>query len=165
MLGHSTLDLSAAVGRFAVTYVRSVCAQSHVGFVETSSGEDVLAIDGLIQYREGDLRVQIKGTTQKSLTPQTGTIDFAIDEKWRDKWLRNGKPTYFIYVLMEKHVPAWFDCQPTLTHAGAFALWARIDNLSPAATHVQFDRTQRFTADTVGAWHESVYGEGYGGAT
>lgn len=163
MLDHSTLDLPAAVGRFAVAYVRKVCAQAHIGFIETAPGEDVLAIDGVIQYPKVDVRVQIKGSTQPSLAPQTGTLSFAIESKWREKWARNGSPTYFIYVLMEREINSWFEYEQTNTLAGAYALWTRIDNLSEMATHVEFDRTQRFTADTVGAWYQAIYTTGYGG--
>lgn len=163
MLGHSTLDLSAAVGRYAVAYVRKVCAQAHTGFVETSPGEDVLAVDGVIQYPSIDLRVQIKGSTQPSLAPQSGTLSLAIEDKLRAKWRRNGPPAYLIYVLIEEDVKAWFEYEPTNTLAGAYALWSRIDDLPSTATHVEFDRTRRFTADAVGAWYEGVYVTSYGG--
>lgn len=160
---HNTLDLSAAVGRYAVAYVREVCAQAHVGFKETSAGEDLLAVDGSIEYPALDLRVQIKGSTTPSLAPQAGTLNFAIKDSWREKWQRNALPTYFIYVLMEKDIKAWFEYERTNTQAGAYALWSRVDNLSGTATHVEFDRTQRFKSDTVGAWYEGVYMSGYGG--
>ncbi len=161
MLDHRTLDLGAAVGRYAVAYVRKVCAQAHIGFVETSAGEDVLAIDGLIQYPYADVRIQIKGSTGPSLTPQQGQLSFAIEDKWREKWERNGLPTYFIYVLMERDVPDWFQYDPSYTLAGAYALWARIDRLPSDATHVIFDRAERFTAATVSDWYQTLL-DGYG---
>jgi len=162
MLDHKTLDLSAAVGRYAVAYVRKVCAQAHIGFVETSAGEDVIAVDGLIQYPSADLRVQIKGSTGPSLQVQNGQLSFAVEEAWRKKWRRNGLPTYFIYVLMEHDIAAWFAYNPSDTLAGAYALWARVDDLADDATHVFFDRADRFTAETVGAWFQDL-NVGYGG--
>jgi hypothetical protein len=161
MLDHQTLDLPAAVGRYAVAYVRKVCSQAHIGFSETSPGEDVLAIDGRIEYPVLDVRVQIKGSTHYSMQKQAGTISVEIEEKWRDKWGRNGSPTYFIFVLMESEVDLWFRYDASNTLAGAYALWARIDNLPPEASHVVLDRTQRFTAETVGAWNQYL-NKGYG---
>ncbi|MEV0803450.1 DUF4365 domain-containing protein [Kribbella sp. NPDC050281] len=163
MLDHQTLNLSAAVGRYAVAYVRKVCSQAHIGFTEPPSGEDVLAIDGWLSYHSFDVRVQIKGSTHYSLQKGHGLISFGIEEKWRQKWRRNGQPTYFILVLMEKEVDQWFQYDPCATLAGAYALWARIDNLDPDATSVALDRAQRFTVQTVGAWHDDLnkgYGEG-----
>lgn len=164
-VSHQTLDLSAAVGRYAVSYVRKVCAQAHVGFCETSPGEDVLAVDGLIQYPSIDLRVQIKGSTSPSLsvTGPDRTLSFAIgDGSWRYKWQRNGLPTYFIYVLMERDVDRWFTYNHADTIAGAVALWARVDNLADDATHVIFRRSDRFTPDTVDGWYQDVVRD-YGG--
>lgn len=163
MQSHRTLSSSDAVGRFAVAYVRKVCAHAHVGFEETSPGEDVLALDGKIACSGLDFRVQIKGTTGASLKMQAGTLSYAIEEKWREKWRQNLLPTYFIYVLLEKPAQSWLQYDPTNTLAGAYALWSRIDNLSPTATHVVFDRTDRFTAKTVGAWHDGVLVAGFGG--
>ncbi len=165
MATHSTLDLPAAVGRFAVSYVRKVCAQAHIGFDETSSGEDVLAVDGTIQYPVLGVRVQIKGSTGPSLTPQTGSLSMPIEPKWREKWRRNGPPVFMIYVLMEHEISSWLAQQPTNTLAGAYALWSRIDNIDLDAESVVFDRTQRFSAETVGEWYESVVLKGYGGGT
>lgn len=161
MLDYQTLDLPGAVGRYAVAYVRKVCSQAHIGFSESSPGEDVLAIDGRIEFPRLDVRVQIKGSTHYSMQKPEGVISVAIEDKWREKWRRNGQPTYFIFVLMESEVDLWFRYDPSNTLAGAYALWERIDNLAPDATHVTFDRTRRFTVQTVGAWNEDL-NKGYG---
>lgn len=158
---HRTLDKSAAVGRYAVAYVRKVCAQAHIGFMETSPGEDVLAVDGLITYQSVDVRVQIKGSTKPSLVVPNGKLRFAIEPKWREKWRLNVNPTYLIYVLMERQVEAWFQYDPTSTTAGAYALWTRIDNMAGDVTEVEFNRSQRFTSATVSTWSEAVL-NGYG---
>ena len=62
---------------------------------------------------------------------------------------------------MERDVPDWFQYDPSYTLAGAYALWARIDRLPSDATHVIFDRAERFTAATVSDWYQTLL-DGYG---
>jgi hypothetical protein len=66
-------------------------------------------------------------------------------------------------VLIERDVPAWFEYGQTNTLVGAYALWTRVDNLLDDADAVVFDRADRFTAATVGAWYQGELSEGYGG--
>ena len=158
---HKTLNLSDAVGRYAMAYVRKVCAQAHVGFSETSPGEDVLAIDGRIEYYTVDVRIQVKGSTKYSTHKTAGLIRVAVKDEWRRKWRKNGQPTYFIFVLMERQVAKWFEYFPGTTMAGAVAYWARIDNLPKSATHIVVDRRHRFTKATVRGWGKDIQ-QGYG---
>jgi hypothetical protein len=160
-MSHQTLDLPAAVGRNAVAYVRKVCAQAHIGFNETSAGEDFLAIDGTIEYPEQSVRVQIKGTTTRSLTA-TGDLSMLIEDTWRRKWQRNKGATYMIWVLMSRDIDTWFSYQECDTLASSFALWARVDQLPETATHINFDRTVRFTPATIGAWGRQLNEAGFG---
>jgi hypothetical protein len=48
--GIATLDTNRAKSRFGVAYVRAVCSQAGVGFQETSPDEDVLAVDGNVEF-------------------------------------------------------------------------------------------------------------------
>lgn len=155
------MKFTDAIGRYGVAYVAKVCAQAHVGFSETGPGQDVLAIDGRLEFAPLDVRVQIKGTTQYSLQRQDGLISFPIEEGWRNKWRQNQGPAYFILVLLEHEVEEWFVYDECTTLAGAYALWARIDNIPADATHLHLDRRQRFTAETVSAWNDDLYA-GYG---
>ncbi|WP_103348897.1 hypothetical protein [Amycolatopsis sp. CA-128772] len=60
----ATLDANRAKSRFGVAYVRAVCSQAGVGFQETSPDEDVLAVDGCVEFEIAAARVQIKCTGQ-----------------------------------------------------------------------------------------------------
>ncbi|CAM3323411.1 DUF4365 domain-containing protein [Nocardioides dubius] len=161
-MSHQTLDLSAAVGRNAVAYVSKVCAQAHIGLTETRAGEDVLAIDATIDYHEQGIRVQIKGTTGRSLVAHGGQFTVPIEDAWREKWQRNRSAAYFILVLMSRDVDSWFALGATETLAASYALWARVDDLPDTATHVVFDRSVRFSSETLAGWHQQLMTAGYG---
>jgi hypothetical protein len=55
----ATLTPNGAKARFGVAYLRAICSHAGVGFTETSADEDVLAIDGSIEFELGSVRVQV----------------------------------------------------------------------------------------------------------
>src|SRR5437764_2962434 len=58
----ATLTANGAKARFGVAYLRAVCSHAGVGFQEVSVDEDVLAIDGMINFDLAEVRVQVKCT-------------------------------------------------------------------------------------------------------
>lgn len=151
----ATLSETTAKSRFGVTYFKALCAQAHVGFNETPTDEDVLALDGIIPFEEATVSVQIKCTSQFSLRGTT-TATWPADIAWRDKWAKAKLPVYFVLVIVDKDYRMWLDHsahQHTLSRAAAF--WVRIDPLS-RAENITVPRSQRLTADTFQEWWSDV---------
>ncbi|WP_165036505.1 DUF4365 domain-containing protein [Candidatus Protofrankia californiensis] len=101
------LDLSGAIGRYGVSYVRKVCAHAHIPFSENSPDEDIFALDGEIKFIEGSIRVQIKGTTQWTLNGGRSTLAFPVGEDWRKKWRMQHNPAFLIVVLLKREEIDW----------------------------------------------------------
>src|SRR4051812_2064570 len=117
-----TLDPNRAIGRYGVAYVRKVCAHAHIGFDETSPDEDVLALDGQINFSATPVRVQIKTTTQWSLTSARGELLLPIQADWARKWRAQINPTFLIAVLLAKDIDSWSAYESSETRLGAYAL-------------------------------------------
>lgn len=161
MLQHETLGANTAIGRFGAAYVRKICSHAHVGFVENAADEDVLAIDAEIQFAPVSTRIQIKTSTQYSLSKQSGLINMPLKSEWVAKWRDNIHPAYLVLVLLDQEVSSWTVYNDDHTFTNAYALWARVDTLPAEADHLALDRRNRFTPSTVGAWHDYLLG-GYG---
>ena len=158
------LDLSNAIGRYGVAYFSSVCAQAHFGFSENRPGEDVLALDGEIGFDGVAARVQIKTTTQWSLSGRGTQLQFNVEEGWREKWRRQRVPAFLVVVLLERSIDKWVAEQGQLTLLHSHALWARIDNIDAEATHVDLNRQNRFSSNTLRDWSIIVDAAFEGGA-
>lgn len=153
------LDLSGAIGRYGVSYVRKVCAHAHVPFGENSADEDIFALDGDIKYLEGSIRVQIKGTTQWSLKNGRESLYFPIEDEWREKWRRQINPAYLVVVLLARDELDWVRYEEQFTVLNSYALWSRIDGIDEGTTSVELKRTRRFTAETIDDWHSTLISE------
>ncbi|WP_086819179.1 DUF4365 domain-containing protein [Allokutzneria sp. NRRL B-24872] len=153
--GVATLDTNRAKSRFGIAYVRAVCSQAGVGFQETSADEDVLAVDGTVEFEVGPARVQVKCTGQFRLKGGP-TATWSIDESWRRRWTRSGVPVYFVLVIVDPDDQiSWLQHQDEATLHCAAAFWVRVDTL-PAGQNIAVPKAQRLTADTLRAWMEDV---------
>src|SRR5687768_16882211 len=94
----ATLSANGSKARFGVAYVRAVCSQAGVGFKETSIDEDVLAIDGEIDFAVAAARVQIKCTGQFRINGGGDTATWPAEPAWWTKWHRSKVPVYFVVV-------------------------------------------------------------------
>jgi hypothetical protein len=151
----ATLDANRAKSRFGVAYVRAVCSQAGVGFQETSPDEDVLAVDGSVEFEIAPARVQVKCTGQFRLKGGSRAT-WPIDNSWRQRWTRSGVPVYFVLVIVDPDDQLlWLHHQDEATLHRAAAFWVRVDTI-PAGQNIAVPKAQRLTADTLWLWAEEV---------
>lgn len=149
------MDTSRAKSRFGVAYVRAVCSQAGVGFQETSPDEDVLAVDGSVDFEIAPARVQVKCSGQSRLKGGS-TATWPIRESWRQRWQRSGVPVYFVLVIVDPDDQvSWLHHQDKATLHRAAAFWVRLDTL-PDGQNIAVPKAQRLTADTLRSWAEDV---------
>lgn len=151
----TTLSPNLRKGRYGIAYFQNVCAQFGVGFDETSPDEDVLAIDGTVQFPALPVRIQVKCT--KKAFGQTGSLSWPVTVEWKAKWSKNFGPAYFVVVLVPNDVPAdWitYDGADCTMHRSA-AYWARIEPDSMGSS-ITIRRTNRLTPDTLGEWNADL---------
>lgn len=151
----ATLDSNRAKSRFGVAYVRAVCSQAGVGFQETSPDEDVLAVDGNVEFEIACARVQVKCTGQFRLKGGA-TATWPIDEAWRQRWKRSGLPVYFVLVIVDPDDQvSWLQHHDEATLHRAAAFWVRVDALQEGQ-NITVPKSQRLTADTLQLWADDV---------
>ncbi len=150
-----TLGPNGAKARFGAAYLRAVCSHAGVGFDETSPDEDVLAVDGNVEFAVGSARVQIKCTGQFRINGgETATWPSEIG--WINKWSKSKTPVYFVLVVVDPdEQPAWLEHLDDGTMHRAAAYWVRVNGLPPEAKIV-IPKVQRFTADTLKIWAAEV---------
>jgi hypothetical protein len=151
----STLSPNARKGRYGIAYFQNVCAQFGVGFDETSPDEDVLAIDGTVQFPALPVRIQVKCT--KKVFGSTGVMSWPVTEEWKAKWSKNFGPAYFVVVQVPNDVPGdWIDYNGAgITTHRSTAYWARIDPASMGAS-ITIPRTNRLTAESLASWNADL---------
>lgn len=153
--GAATLSANRAKSRFGVAYVRAVCSQAGVGFEETGPDEDVLAVDGNVEFEIAPARVQVKCTGQFRLKGGS-TATWPIDDSWRQRWNRSGLPVYFVLVIVDPDdQKSWLYHHDEATLNRAAAFWVRVDTI-PDAQNIVVPKVQRLTADTLQLWAEEV---------
>jgi hypothetical protein len=132
-----------------------VCSQAGVGFDETSIDEDVLAIDGKIDFAVAPVRVQVKCTGQFRIDSGT-TATWPAEDGWWEKWHKSAVPVYFVVLIVdpdEQH--RWLEHRRdgTMHHAAAF--WVRVDQMSEGPG-IAVPKKQRLTAETLSQWAADV---------
>lgn len=151
----ATLGPNRAKSRFGVAYVRAVCSQAGVGFQETSPDEDVLAVDGTVDFEVACARVQVKCTGRFRIKGSS-TATWPIEESWQQRWNRSGLPVYFVLVIVDPDDQvSWMLHQDQVTLHRAAAFWVRVDTL-PDGRNISVPKAQRLTADTLSQWAEDV---------
>lgn len=138
-----------------MAYFQNVCAQFGVGFDETAPDEDVLAIDGAVQFAELPVRIQIKCTKKPFGANQQ--LAWPVSETWKSKWRQNLGPAYFVVVQVPNDLPdqwiAYDQTDSTLLYATAY--WSRIDGHSPDAS-IAVSRSNRLTSQTLAEWNDDL---------
>lgn len=124
----STLEANRAKSRFGVAYVRAVCAQAGLGFLETSPDEDVLAIDCLVWVATAPVMVQVKCTSQFKINGGR-TATWPVELAWREKWQKCALPVYFVLVVVDEQQMRWMDHHADGTVHRAAAFWVRVNQL------------------------------------
>jgi hypothetical protein len=151
----ATLTTNGAKARFGVAYLRAVCSPAGGGFTEISVDEDVLAIDGMINFSLAEVRVQVKCTGKFRINGGR-TATWPAEDAWWDKWQRCGLPAYFVLVVLDPDDQAsWLHHHDEGTLHRAAAFWVRVDNMS-VGPGITVPKTQRLTADTLRQWDEDL---------
>ncbi|WP_226961289.1 MULTISPECIES: DUF4365 domain-containing protein [Streptomyces] len=150
----STLDASAAKGRYGVAYVRSIFSQAAVGFNETSPDEDAIAVDGSLEFAIAAARVQVKCSSQFKIAGKSATWNSELH--WRESWATSRVPVYFILVILEHNDASnWIQHHATGTDHKAAAFWVRVNEVTPS-DKIVVPKTQRLTVETLTQWEKEV---------
>lgn len=153
--GVAILDANRAKSRFGIAYVRAVCSQAGVGFQETSADEDVLAVDGSVEFEIAPARAQVKCTGQFRLKGGA-TATWPVDDSWRRHWKKSGLPVYFVLVIVDPDDQLqWLHHHDDATLHRAAAFWVRVDTLREGQ-NIVVPKSQRLTADTLQLWAEDL---------
>lgn len=150
-----TLSTRGSKARFGVAYLRAICSHAGVGFTETSIDEDVLAIDGKIEFDIAEARVQVKCTGQFRIKGGE-TASWPTESSWWQKWRKSKIPVYFILLVVDPdRQPQWLDHRDDGTLYRAAAFWVRVDRMSEG-TSIKVPKEQRLTAETLSEWAADV---------
>lgn len=150
-----TLGPNGSKARFGAAYVRSVCSHAGVGFTETTIDEDVLAIDGTVDFAVSPARIQIKCTGQFKIAGGQ-SAGWQADETWWGKWHRSRIPVYFVLVVVDPDDQlVWLEHNDEGTLNRAAAFWVRVDQLSDRS-RIRVPKNQRLTAGTLTQWAAEV---------
>lgn len=132
--------------------MRITCAHAGYGMDETTSDEDVRAIDGTVNFRVGSAHFQVKCTT-KSFSPKSESITWPITEGWVDSWRRAMAPVYFVIVKV-KTQDLWTQHLDAHTMLDATAFWTPVP-LDIKRKSIVVPRASRFTTETLRQWASS----------
>jgi Domain of unknown function (DUF4365) len=147
----ATLSSTGSKARFGAAYVRAICSHAGVGFTETTIDEDVLAVDGTVDFAAASVRVQIKCTGQYRITSGK-TASWHAEESWWGKWHQSRVPVYFVLVVVDPDDQlAWLEHKDEGTLHRAAAFWVRVDQL-PDRSRIRVPKSQRLTAATLTQW-------------
>lgn len=150
-----TLSSNGSKSRFGAAYVRAICSQAGVGFQETSPDEDVLAVDGTVDFAVSPVRVQIKCTGRFRISGGK-TATWQAEESWLGNWHQSKIPVYFVLVVVDPDDQlAWLEHQDDGTLHRAAAFWVRVDQL-PDVSRIVVPKNQRLTVDTLPLWDAEV---------
>jgi hypothetical protein len=150
-----TLSPNGSKARFGAAYVRAICSHAGVGFDETTIDEDVLAVDGSVNFATCPARVQIKCTGKFRISGGR-TATWKAEESWFGKWQQSMIPVYFVLVVVDPDdQQAWLHHQDDGTLHRTAAFWVRVDQMSNPR-QIMVPKTQRLTAGTLAVWADQV---------
>lgn len=140
--------------RFGVGYVQALSAHAGLGFVETGSDQDVLAVDCTIGFPEATVQVQVKCTSTLKLHGRSAS--WHIKPTWNKLWNVSKGPVYLVIVMVPKDFDAWIDHSLNGTNLSkTAAFWVRVDNQSISGS-VNVPKSQRLTVDSFPIWRQDM---------
>lgn len=150
--GPGTLDSNRRKARYGVSYLRSVCSQAGVGVMETGVDEDVLAIDCVLTFPEGQVVVQVKCTSGKTISGKRAAV--SLKPEWCEKWAKQKGPVYLLLVIVPADVEVWLTHHPKGTAHASAAFWVRVHG--DEGTSVTVPKAQRLTSATFDIWNAEM---------
>jgi hypothetical protein len=148
------MDDNICKARYGLSYVRSICDQAGLSLLENPPDADVLAVDCYVVFRESQVRVQVKCTSQWSIGGSS--LTWPVEEGWVRKWDDSLSPVYFVVVIVPNDRKLWIchdGANGTLHRSAAF--WVR---LVPGMTKdsIRVPKDQRLMATTMDVWHKDL---------
>lgn len=151
LLPESRFDDNTAKSRYGVAYLRSICGQAGVGFVETSSDEDKDAIDCQVSLGPSHVYVQVK-CSDKFRIDGGATATWPAEQHWRERWRSKANPVYFILVLVDKvDRVKWLEHPDDGTFHRSAAFWTMVNAIADDE-NIVIDKANRFTVQTLCDW-------------
>jgi hypothetical protein len=148
-----TLDANGCRARYGLSYVRSICSQAGVGMTETAPDEDVLAVDCSVEFPEAAVRVQVKCTSQWSISGSQ--LTYPVEAGWVRKWDAIKVPMYFVVVIVPKDPDDWIRHEVGGTAHQTAAYWVRLIP-GEIGTSINVPKKQRLTKSTMTEWHKDL---------
>jgi Domain of unknown function (DUF4365) len=150
---YATLDTNGRKARYGISYVRSICCQAGVTMTETEPDSDVLAVDCSVMFREADVRVQVKCTSQWTIDGKS--LTYPVEEGWIRKWDECKVPVYFAAVIVPSDPDTWLRHDKDGTFHSTAAFWVRLVP-GTVSTSIAVPKDQRLTLDTIKIWHSDL---------
>lgn len=140
--------------RYGAAYMRALCAHAGAAFTETSIDEDIMAIDGTIDFARMPVRIQIKCTSKFSVSSRK--ITFPLESGWTQKWSISDTPVFVVVVKVPRDIAGWLDYTSTYTRHNTVAFGRRF-NRSKDLTSMVFDSSDLLTGDSIYEWRDIAY--------
>jgi hypothetical protein len=120
---------------------------------ETEPDSDVLAVDCNVMFREADVRVQVKCTSQWTIGGKS--LSYPVEEGWIRKWDESVVPVYFVVVVVPPDPDLWLSHDQVGTLHRTAAFWVRLVP-GTVGTSLAVPKNQRLTKDTIQIWHNDL---------
>lgn len=140
--------------RYGAAYVRVLCAHAGATFTETAVDEDIMAIDGTIDFARMPVRVQIKCTSKFSVPG--GKLTLPLEAGWLRKWTTSDTPVFVVVVKVPRDIAGWLDYDVAFTRHNTVAFGRRFD-ASKDLTSMLFTSTDRLAGESIYDWRDLAY--------
>lgn len=140
--------------RYGAAYVRALCAHAGAAFNETSVDEDIMAIDGSVDFARMPVRVQIKCTSQFSVSGSRLTLQ--LEPSWVSKWITSDTPVFVVVVKVPSDIPGWLHYDAAFTRHNTVAFGRRFIAATDL-TSMMFTSSHRLTSESIYEWRDLAY--------
>lgn len=140
--------------RYGAAFLRTLCAHAGASFSETSVDEDIMAIDGTVDFARMPIRVQIKCTSKFSVRGTKFTLP--LEPTWVKKWAASQTPVFVVVVKVPGDISRWLDYDPSFTRHNTVAFGRRFDAMNDGRS-MTFSSADRITGESIYEWRDLAY--------
>lgn len=140
--------------RYGAAYVRALCAHAGAAFSESSIDEDIMAIDGTVDFARMPVRIQIKCTSMFSIPG--GKFTLPLEPSWVKKWTTSDTPVFVVVVKVPRDIPGWLNYDVAYTRHNTVAFGRRFDRAANSTSMV-FTSIDRLTGESIYEWRDLAY--------
>lgn len=144
------LEPNSAKSRYSLSYLYAVCSQAGCTVKETAQDSDIHATDALVEFEEGDVRVQLKCSSALQMTGSH--IRFPLKPRWIEKWKKYQGSMFVVLVVVPEEKADWVQYGDVETVHRTQAYWAKFDRSSTEKSIV-IPRANRFNISALAEWH------------